>query len=96
VLGFDVDELTCDITGYNSTRPWYEPSDQTPPEVRVRAAVRTLDSERAKALGEEVEAMYTNGPSGGGGASFSMKSTVGLVSTLVPRDFVTTTVEVFS
>jgi hypothetical protein len=37
-------------------------------------------------VGEEVEALYTNGPAGGGGARKSVSEQVAIVSCLVPRD----------
>ncbi len=40
----------------------------SPYEVRLRVAARADSAERAMIVGEEVEALYTNGPGGGGGA----------------------------
>jgi hypothetical protein len=36
----------------------------------------------------EVEALYTNGPAGGGGVTGSTKETIGILSTFVPRELV--------
>jgi len=36
-----------------------------------------------------VEALYTNGPAGGGGASRSTTAVVAIASTLIPRNRVT-------
>ena len=36
-------------------------------EVRLRVAARTRDRHNAELVGNEVEALYTNGPAGGGG-----------------------------
>jgi hypothetical protein len=89
------DELECQFVGMSSARPWWHPADDyEPPEIRLRAAVRTLDPSVAALLGEEMEALYTNGPAGGGGVVSLVQQTVGLVSTLVPRSLVTTQVEV--
>lgn len=90
-----VSELTFDLVGLQSTRPWWACGDAPePPEVQLRATARTWSREHAALLGEEMEALYTNGPAGGGGVSATVKETVGLVSTLVPRSLVETTVEV--
>jgi len=36
-----------------------------------------------------VEALYTNGPAGGGGATASAREVLNMASTLIPRDLVT-------
>lgn len=95
VHGRDPHELTFDLVGSSSARPWWTPDAAAePPEVLLRVTARTLSQVDAALLGEEVEALYTNGPAGGGGVSFEVRETVGLVSTLVPRDVVRTKVEV--
>ena len=40
---------------------------------------------RARIVGEEVEALYTNGPAGGGGVRTSVHEQIGIVSTLIDR-----------
>ncbi|MFJ6453962.1 acyclic terpene utilization AtuA family protein [Paenarthrobacter sp. NPDC091669] len=94
VYGYATDELRCDYLGQNASRPWWT-SDTEPMEVRARMSVRTFDYSKAVTLGEEVEALYTNGPSGGGGATSSIIETIGIVSTLIPREAVTPKVELF-
>ena len=47
----------------------------------------------ASAIGGEVEALYTNGPAGGGGASRSVRRIVGILSTFIRADLVTSRVE---
>lgn len=89
------DALSCDVMGVNASRPWWVPERDEPPEVGLRVSVRTLDRADAVLLTEEVEALYTNGPAGGGGVTSDIRQTTGIVSTLVPRDLVTTAVEVF-
>ncbi len=61
-------------------------------EVRIRVAGRTESMAEAIRIGNEVEALYTNGPAGGGGAWKSARQVVAVVSTLIPRDRVTPTV----
>jgi hypothetical protein len=43
-------------------------------------------------VGEEVEALYTNGPAGGGGTRKYVQEQIGIVSTLVERERVPTRV----
>ncbi|MFG1922023.1 acyclic terpene utilization AtuA family protein [Cryptosporangium sp. NPDC048952] len=96
VHGRSADELTFDLVGVSSARPWVAAVDVEPPEVVLRASARTWSRESAALLGEEMEALYTNGPAGGGGVRCVIGETVGLVSTLVPRELVQTSVEVFA
>src|SRR5690349_24326254 len=55
-------------------------------EVRVRVAVRMRGTEAAALVGREVEALYTNGPAGGGGATQCTKPVIAVVSTLIDRE----------
>lgn len=80
--------------GVNSARPWFV-ADQAPSEVRLRATLRTFDRSEAVRLCREVEALYTNGPAGGGGVTGSVRETIGIVSALVPAEFVQQKVTVF-
>jgi hypothetical protein len=57
-----------------------------PSEVRVRICVRTATADAAAQVGAEVEALYTNGPFGGGGATRSVRRVVAVASTLIPAD----------
>ena len=49
--------------------------------------------EAAERIGEEVEALYTNGPAGGGGATRSVREVLAIASTFVPRALVPCTVQ---
>ncbi|MCD8217765.1 MAG: DUF1446 domain-containing protein [Clostridiales bacterium] len=57
-----------------------------PVEVRLRVAARTQDRETAELIGNEVEALYTNGPCGGGGAEKRIRDIVSIASILIPVD----------
>jgi len=56
-----------------------------PYEARLRVAARATDEAGALLVGEEVEALYTNGPAGGGGVRRSVAEQIGIVSCFVPR-----------
>lgn len=58
----------------------------TPNEVRLRVAARVKTKAEAELIGNEVEALYTNGPSGGGGAVKTIKDIVSIASILMPSD----------
>lgn len=57
-------------------------------EVRLRVAVKAANEEDAKKIGREVEALYTNGPYGGGGARAYVTKVVSIASILVPESLV--------
>lgn len=65
-----------------------------PPEVRLRVAARVASEVAAHAVGWEVEALYTNGPAGGGGARTGARPLVAVRSCLIPRDLVCTGVDI--
>lgn len=60
-----------------------------PYEVRIRAAALCSNPSQAKQIGHEVEALYTNGPAGGGGARKRVEEVIGIVSTLINRSAIT-------
>lgn len=89
-------ELRVDILGLSSlhTRPM-SGGEYHPYEVRLRVAGRSADRDMAARVGEEVEALWTNGPAGGGGARKATQEQIGIVSCLLPRDKVRPQVTVF-
>lgn len=93
VHGRPVSELRLDIQGVNSVRPWHAVRHDAP-EARARFALRTFDLDAGLLLNQEIEALYTNGPMGGGGVETSLKPTTGIVSTLIDRTAVDTKAEV--
>lgn len=64
-------------------------------EVRLRVAANAPTAAKAALIGEEVEALYTNGPAGGGGARKYVTEVVGIVSVLVDRQSVIPKVSLF-
>lgn len=63
-------------------------ANSEPVEVRARAALRVATKMEAERVANEVEALYLNGPSGGGGVTRSVREVIAVASTLVPRDWV--------
>lgn len=72
-----INSLHGDVTGVNP---------QAPAECRIRVAVRTRDQRTAEVVGKEVEALYTNGPAGGGGARQAVREVVAIASIFIPED----------
>lgn len=88
LLGLDGLEHRAELIGVNAMHgPWLG-ADREPYEVRVRLAVRTPSRAGAELVGQEVEALYLNGPAGGGGVTQSVREVVAAASALIPRDAV--------
>ena len=79
------EELRVDLIGSSSLHGRAFDPHARSYEVRLRVAGRAQSAEDAAIIGEEVEALYTNGPAGGGGARRHVIEQVGIVSTLIPR-----------
>lgn len=70
--------------------------DGSLPEVRLRVAAKARTLAEAALVGEEVEALYTNGPAGGGGVRKYTNEVIGIVSVLVNRTQVIPRVTLFN
>lgn len=79
-------DLRIDLIGSTSVHRTHFGHSSEPYEIRLRVAGRASSSQQAALVGEEVEALYTNGPAGGGGARKYIHEVVGIVSTLIPRE----------
>lgn len=91
-----VDDLRVDLIGVNSVHRTNFQSPIAPPyEIRLRVAGKSAHLANATLVGEEVEALYTNGPAGGGGVRKYVNEVVGIVSILLDRDAITPTVTLF-
>ena len=94
-LGDRFDQLRADIIGVDSVHlgPGHREAQR---EARLRVAGRATDRATAALVGEEVEALYTNGPFGGGGARKSITEMVGIVSVLLDRELVRPACKIFT
>jgi Acyclic terpene utilisation family protein AtuA len=61
-----------------------------PAEVRARVALRVPTQRQAQHVAHEVEALYLNGPAGGGGATRSVREVIAAAAVLMPREAVQT------
>ena len=84
-------DLRFDLIGLNSISPLKEQHKDVN-EVRLRVSGRAKSIEEAKKIVREVETLYTNGPSGGGGATQKVEEVISVVSVLVPKSEVKTQV----
>jgi len=88
-------ELRFDFIGLNSIHgPQLSHDASVPYEIRLRAAGRADSLATASWIPREVEALYTNGPAGGGGASGSTREVIAIISALIPRDAVSPQVHI--
>jgi Acyclic terpene utilisation family protein AtuA len=88
------EEVHVDYIGQNSVFPNAE-FQYLNSEVRLRVAAKAKTQAEAALVGEEVEALYTNGPAGGGGVRKYVNEVIGIVSVLVDRDKVKSYVDYF-
>lgn len=91
------EDLRIDYIGLNSvhrtnfdtpfpTESGFRSSTVFPYEIRLRIAGKAKTQAEAALIGEEVEALYTNGPAGGGGVRKYVNEVIGIISTLIDRD----------
>lgn len=86
-------DLRTDVIGVDSLlRGAAIDPDPDVRDVRARLAARVVDAAAARAIGHEIEALWLNGPAGGGGASWSAREGLAVASVLIPRDRVRPTV----
>ncbi|MFL6874667.1 acyclic terpene utilization AtuA family protein [Pseudomonas marginalis] len=91
LMGVKMQDVRAELIGMDSL---HGPRSSVEPwEVRLRVAARCEDRSEAVRVGNEVETLYTNGPSGGGGASKSVRQVVAVASLLLPRDAVNPRIE---
>ncbi|HZR43404.1 MAG TPA: acyclic terpene utilization AtuA family protein [Ktedonobacteraceae bacterium] len=84
-----VQDLRIDYIGVNSLYKGalsqsITASGQEPSEVRLRVAAHTTTRTEAEHIGNEVEALYTNGPAGGGGVRVQITEVLAIASILIP------------
>jgi hypothetical protein len=82
-------ELRCELIGVDAILgPKLSRTGHEPTEVRARVTGRTDSLADAVRIGNEVEALYLNGPAGGGGAVKSAREVVAIRSVLIPEHLV--------
>jgi hypothetical protein len=85
IRGAVLSEVRSELIGVNAIFN-RGPASHEPDEVRVRIAARADSLAHAAVVGNEVEALYTCGPAGGGGATKSARQIVAVLSMLLPRE----------
>ncbi|PRA12074.1 MULTISPECIES: acyclic terpene utilization AtuA family protein [Pseudomonas] len=91
LIGVKMQDVRAELIGIDAL---HGPRSTVEPwEVRLRVAARCAARSDAVRVGNEVETLYTNGPSGGGGASKSVRQVVAVASLLLPRGAVNPRIE---
>jgi hypothetical protein len=86
-------DVRCDLIGVDAMHgDALSATKGDPYEVRLRIAARAGSIAEARRIGDEVEALYTNGPAGGAGALKSTRDVLSIASTFVPRPLVSCSV----
>jgi hypothetical protein len=89
-------DLRVDLVGLDAAHRRFYGNAPDPYDVRLRVAGRGADFAAAERVGEEVEALFTNGPGGGGGVRRSTREVIAIVSVLMPRERVRPETHYFS
>jgi hypothetical protein len=91
LAGYGDFESRYELIGVNAILGPHLPTSTTKPsEVRARVALRVPTLQQAQHVAQEVEALYTNGPAGGGGATRSVREVIAAAAVLMPRESVQT------
>ena len=85
-LGLDGLERRAELIGVEAMHGPGLGGDRQPYEVRARLALRCATQAQAQVVGREVEALYLNGPAGGGGVTQSVREVIAVASVLLPRE----------
>ncbi len=91
-----VPDIRVDYIGLSSVHRTSFMHSAEPYEIRLRIAGKASTPDVARRIGEEVEALYTNGPAGGGGVRKNINEVIGIVSVLMPRNQIVSRVELKS
>ena len=78
-------ESRFDLIGVNAVSRASPEAAWSGSEVRARIAARTKSAAAAQSVNREVEALYTNGPAGGGGVATSAQQTIAIASVFIDR-----------
>lgn len=94
-IGDRFDEFRVDYIGLSSLHGERLSQGTTPYEIRLRISGKSKNQALAQLVGEEVEALYTNGPAGGGGAKKFLNEVIGVVSILMDRTQIHPSIQIF-
>jgi hypothetical protein len=85
LLGVPIRDLQLDVIGVDSVYAGPRGPGEAM-DVRARIAGRTATLPDAQRIGREIEAVWINGPAGGGGATWAAREVIAAASALIPRE----------
>ncbi|MCU0399635.1 MAG: DUF1446 domain-containing protein [Algoriphagus sp.] len=94
-IGDRFEEFRVDYIGMSSLHGEQLSQGSSSYEIRLRIVGKSKSKALAQLVGEEVEALYTNGPAGGGGARKYLHEVIGVVSILMDRKFIPPSIQLF-
>ena len=94
-IGDRFEEFRVDYIGMSSLHGEQLSQGSSAYEIRLRIVGKSKSKALAQLVGEEVEALYTNGPAGGGGARKYLHEVIGVVSILMDRKFIPPSIQLF-
>ncbi len=93
--GDKIEDFRVDFIGLNSVHRTDFGNIEGGAEIRLRVAGKAKIQADAALIGEEVEALYTNGPAGGGGVRKYVNEVIGIVSVLMNRSDISPKISLF-
>jgi len=88
-------QLKTECIGYNSILgPMADRFAAVPFEVRLRVAAKVDSEKDARMIGDEVEALYLNGPAGPAGVRKYVRLVIAVFSTTISRDAIATGMQI--
>lgn len=94
-IGDRFEEFRVDFIGMSSLHGEQLSHGSSAYEIRLRIVGKSKSKALAQLVGEEVEALYTNGPAGGGGARKHLHEVIGVVSILMNRNQIHPSIQLF-
>jgi hypothetical protein len=84
-IGDQIKQVRIDLVGATSIHGGAVAAGREPYECRLRVAAIEDTAKLADVVADEVTALYTNGPAGGGGLRTRTDEVIGVLSTTIPR-----------
>lgn len=85
-FGVGAEDIRCDYIGVNSLYHLELDEEIEAKEVRLRFAMKAEDKNLVESLSMEVEALYLNGPAGGGGVRSNISRIISIASILIDEE----------
>ena len=81
--GQQISDVNYELIGLNSISP--TTADTELNEIRLRVVAKTASYDTAICIGQEVEALYTNGPAAGGGVQKKVEELISIEACYIDK-----------